>query len=143
MACYDTGADAWSTLPSPPVTAVDVAMFPTETGLLLVGGPSMHDLGTIGATTALTVTSYLIDTSSWSRPLVGPEAESGRAFELAAGRIGVLTDDLVVHGVHDDAWVPLTELPDSCGWATGAASGGGAATSRGAQTTPSTPTPSR
>jgi hypothetical protein len=56
---------------------------------------------------------------------LGPEAESGRAFELAAGSFGVLTEDLVVRGIRDDGWAPLTELPESCWWATGGSSNGG------------------
>jgi hypothetical protein len=142
MACYDTGADAWSTLPSPPVTAVDVAMFPTETGLVLVGGPSMHDLGVVGVPTLLTATTYSVEAGSWSRPVLGPEAESGRAFELAAGRLGVLTEDLVVRGIRDDGWAPLTELPESCWWATGASSNGGVVYLKAVPTTGSIPRPS-
>ncbi|MEX0864615.1 MAG: hypothetical protein WD269_07035 [Acidimicrobiia bacterium] len=124
MAAYDPAANAWRTLEPPEELLVDASLLVSAQGLVLIGGPTTRDLGTIGLTGSVKALVQDLTTDSWRDLTEGPTAESVRPFELPDGSVGVVTDDGSVHRLIAMGWEPLTKIADPCPYDIGAASGG-------------------
>lgn len=125
LAAYQPSTDTWQVLEAPGVAMVDAVLLESDGRLVLMGGPTMRDVGTVGSRIAVVVLIQDPDTGSWSDPVEGPVVEAGRAFRPSEGVVGVVTDLGTTHVLTETGWDVLGGLPKDCPFDTGAASGGG------------------
>lgn len=123
LATYQPRTNRWTPLPEPPIDAIDVALFTSANGILLVGGPTMRDLGSIGMETSVVATT--LSGSGWGPVHEGPVIEAGRPFQMPDGSPAFLASDMSVFRLDGQRWLETTRIESECWWDTGAASGGG------------------
>ncbi len=125
LAAYEPSADTWQMLDVPDVAMVDAVLLESDGHLVLIGGPTMRDLGTVGSRIPVTVLVHNRETGGWGDPVEGPVVEAGRAFRPREGVVGLLTDLGTAQVLTGTGWAVLDGLPEDCPFDTGAASGGG------------------
>jgi hypothetical protein len=114
LASYDPSTDSWTQIDHPDLQLVDATLIaPGSDELILVGGPNMRDLGTIGGDRAIYATVFDTSTETWTEPVTGVDTESARAFMLGDG-IAVLREDGQIHTLTETGWESLARFPDAC-----------------------------
>ncbi len=128
VAKYDPASNAWTSLADPPLIASDASFLLTGEGAVLVGGPSMRNLGSIGLVSAVGAAALDFQDFSWeSLPGKGLDAESGRPVQMPGGQTAVLTDDGSLYVLEPSGWRRVAELPGECSWEMAGASNSGSA----------------
>lgn len=107
FAAYDPLENSWRMLNPPSVTVTDAVLLHQagQDHVILVGGPPMRELGTIGLDEPLTVVAFDLDSETWGEPIVAasPVAETARAV-LGPGNAATVLTPSSIYTVDDGRW---------------------------------------
>jgi hypothetical protein len=107
FAAYDPIKDSWRLLDPPPVAFTDAVLLhqSDHNRVVLVGGPPMRELGSIGFGERMDAVAYKLESDTWGQPVVAgsPVTETARATLGPGDAVTVLTSPSI-YLVDDSRW---------------------------------------